>query len=158
MLDINTLAAWGEFIGGIAVVVSLIYLASQIRQNSKLLQVSATVAIATSGRLGASTIMDEPSLGRIWTMETAEFESLPEDEQMALSAFVSLQIVTFYQHYYFRKDGVVRDEVWKAQRRMNASLFRRAWTQKVWSDSRFGFSDEFGEFLDGLIREAEAAE
>ena len=33
-MDITTLAAWGEFIGGIAVVVSLIYLASQIRQNS----------------------------------------------------------------------------------------------------------------------------
>ncbi len=32
-MDITTLAAWGEFLGGIAVVVSLIYLASQIRQN-----------------------------------------------------------------------------------------------------------------------------
>ena len=40
-MDITTLAAWGEFIGGIAVVVSLIYLASQIRQNSRLLQVAA---------------------------------------------------------------------------------------------------------------------
>ena len=28
-MDITTLAAWGEFLGGIAVVVSLIYLASQ---------------------------------------------------------------------------------------------------------------------------------
>jgi hypothetical protein len=46
MLDITTLAAWGEFIGGIAVVVSLIYLASQIRQNSKLLRVSATSTTA----------------------------------------------------------------------------------------------------------------
>jgi hypothetical protein len=40
MLDINTLAAWGEFIGGIAVVVLLIYLAGQIRQNSRLLRAS----------------------------------------------------------------------------------------------------------------------
>ncbi len=47
-MDITTLAAWGEFLGGIAVVVSLIYLASQIRQNSKLLQISSSVAIATS--------------------------------------------------------------------------------------------------------------
>ena len=38
MPDITTLAAWGEFIGSIAVVVSLIYLAGQIRQNSKLLR------------------------------------------------------------------------------------------------------------------------
>jgi len=36
-MDITTLAAWREYLGGIAVVVSLIYLASQIRKNSKLL-------------------------------------------------------------------------------------------------------------------------
>jgi hypothetical protein len=34
MLDIATLPAWVKFIGGIAVVVSLIYLAGEIRQNS----------------------------------------------------------------------------------------------------------------------------
>ena len=44
MLDITTLAAWGEFIGGIAVVVSLIYLAGQIRQNSRLLRSSTASA------------------------------------------------------------------------------------------------------------------
>jgi hypothetical protein len=43
-MDITTLAAWGEFLGGIAVVVSLIYLASQIRQNSKLLRTSGGTA------------------------------------------------------------------------------------------------------------------
>ena len=156
-MDINTLAAWGEFIGGIAVVVSLVYLASQIRQNSKLLRVSATVAIATSERLNVSAMMDDPSLARAWTIETAEFESLPEIEQARLGAFVALQVSTFHQNYYFQKDGVARDEVWKAQKRINASLFRQAWTQKVWSDSRLSFSDEFGEFVDDLIRESEAA-
>ena len=34
-MDITTLAAWGEFLGGIAVVASLIYLAGQIRMNTK---------------------------------------------------------------------------------------------------------------------------
>ena len=156
-MDINTLAAWGEFIGGIAVVVSLVYLASQIRQNSKLLRVSATVAIATSERLNVSAMMDDPSLARAWTIETAEFESLPEIERARLGAFVAIQVSTFHQNYYFQKDGVIRDEVWKAQKRINASLFRQAWTQKVWSDSRLSFSDEFGEFVDDLIRESEAA-
>jgi len=37
---IAPLAAWGEFIGGIAVVVSLIYLAGQIRSNSKTVRAS----------------------------------------------------------------------------------------------------------------------
>ena len=57
MLDLTTLAAWGEFIGGIAVVVSLIYLAGQILQNSRLLRsstVSATAQIqfAQGARVG----------------------------------------------------------------------------------------------------------
>ena len=50
MLDINTLAAWGEFNGGIAVVVSLIYLASQVRQNSNLLRASAASDLPPSDR------------------------------------------------------------------------------------------------------------
>ena len=156
-MDINTLAAWGEFLGGIAVVVSLVYLASQIRQNSRLLQVSTTVAIANSERESTRAQVDEPSLALIWTMESAEFESLPEIEQVRLGTFVALQLSTFHQNYYFQKDGVIRDEVWQAQKRLNASLFGRAWTQKVWSDSRISFSDEFGDFMDGLIHEGEAA-
>jgi hypothetical protein len=36
-------------------------------------------------------------------------------------------------------------------------MLRQAWTPKIWSDSRPGFSDEFCEFLDGLMREGEAA-
>jgi hypothetical protein len=43
-MDITTLAAWGEFLGGIAVVVSLVYLASRIRQNSRLLRASTASA------------------------------------------------------------------------------------------------------------------
>ena len=156
-MDINTLAAWGEFLGGIAVVVSLVYLASQIRQNSRLLQVSTTVAIANSERESTRAQVDEPSLALIWTMESAEFESLPEIEQVRLGTFVALQLSTFHQNYYFRKDGVVRDEVWKAQSRSYGPLFRQAWMQKIWSDARLSYSDEFGDFVDGLIREGEAA-
>ena len=33
MLDITTLATWGEFLGGIAVVVSLVYFVSRSRLN-----------------------------------------------------------------------------------------------------------------------------
>ena len=40
MLDITTLAAWGEFLGGIAVIASLIYLAGQIRMNTKTVRAS----------------------------------------------------------------------------------------------------------------------
>jgi len=58
-MDITTLAAWGEFLGGIAVVVSLVYLASQIRQNSKLLRAStASATIATNADFSSLVVQD----------------------------------------------------------------------------------------------------
>ena len=60
MLDINTLAAWGEFIGGIAVVVSLIYLAGQIRQNSKIAKATTTQAL-----IGASVMSNAQQAGDV---------------------------------------------------------------------------------------------
>jgi hypothetical protein len=47
--------------------------------------------------------------------------------------------------------------VWKAQIRFFASLFRRAWLQKIWSDARVAYSDKFGDFMDNMIHEGEAA-
>ncbi len=63
MFDITTLAAWGEFIGGIAVVVSLIYLAGQVRQNSKLVRASTTAA--TNQTQAAQNALVAYSYGRL---------------------------------------------------------------------------------------------
>jgi len=65
-MDITTLAAWGEFIGGIAVVVSLVYLASQIRQNSKLLQVSATSTTAQITMSQMEMLCEDSEVCRIY--------------------------------------------------------------------------------------------
>ena len=59
-MDITTLAAWGEFLGGIAVVVSLIYLASQIRQNTRIIRASNSREYLTgSSQLGQMLVDPE---------------------------------------------------------------------------------------------------
>jgi hypothetical protein len=47
---LETLGNLGDFIGGIAVVVTLIYLASQIRQNTRALQAASRQAVAAVSR------------------------------------------------------------------------------------------------------------
>ncbi len=64
-MDITTLAAWGEFLGGIAVVVSLIYLAGQIRQNSKLLRASTASVTAQNLFSESSLMVQDPEVARI---------------------------------------------------------------------------------------------
>ncbi len=76
MLDITTLAAWGEFIGGIAVVVSLIYLAGQIRQNSRLLRASTASATTTANTAINTLIVQDSEVARIYSDGMADPDSL----------------------------------------------------------------------------------
>ena len=156
-MDITTLAAWGEFLGGIGVIVSLIYLALQIRQNSRLLQGSMTSSVADSDRTLSTEMVRDPSLRRMWLMDSVEFESLSEAEREKILAFLVLQMSVHYRNYYFAKDGAIRPAVWDAEKRVASSMFAREWVRRFWNESRFGYSDEFGTFIDGLIEEAEAA-
>jgi hypothetical protein len=65
-----------------------------------------------------------------------------------------MQSSTFRENDHFQKDGVARDEGREAQKRVPPSLFKQAWNAEYLE--RLAFSDEFGKFLDDLIREGEA--
>ena len=80
-MDITTLAAWGEFLGGIGVIASLVYLGGQIRQNSRLLRVSATAAVFDSDHAIQNTMLNDPLLSRLWSTDSAVFESLSEADR-----------------------------------------------------------------------------
>jgi hypothetical protein len=74
-MDINTLAAWSDFIGGIAVVVSLLYLAGQIRQNSRRMQIATTVSLGESDLEFSKLMIDDPELGPIFREGLADPET-----------------------------------------------------------------------------------
>jgi hypothetical protein len=112
MLDISTLAAWGEFIGGIAVVVSLVYLASQIRQNSKSLKAS-TASVAQQALLEVSSLLSQDlELARIYLGGLADRAALSEQDRMRFDPLVSVQITGLQQQFRLSRDGSLSSEVW----------------------------------------------
>ncbi len=80
-MDITTLAAWGEFIGGIAVVVSLIYLASQIRQNSRLLLTSSMSTTNQQPSTQNILRVQEPEVARIFWEGITDRDLLSTDDR-----------------------------------------------------------------------------
>ncbi len=157
MLDITTLAAWGEFIGGIAVVVSLIYLASQIRQNSKLLQVSTTVALGDSDIEFAKLMIEDPEMSRIFEDGAAARDALSDAQRRKFDAFLRMIVATFQRNFFVEQDGALKASLWEGEIRGTTFILRQPGSRRWWDEWRFTFSDEFGEFVDGLIREGEAA-
>ena len=157
-MDITTLAAWGEFLGGIAVVVSLVYLASQIRQNSKLLRASTASVIMEGVNAVSGRMVDDPEVARIYFTGCEDRNSLSESDRQRFDPMMTMIFGAWDQEYDFFRDDVMSERAWKRARRalIYATQLRgiRQWW-KDWGRSLYG--GEFQDYVDGLIREGEAA-
>jgi hypothetical protein len=157
MLDITTLAAWGEFIGGIAVVVSLIYLASQIRQNSKLLRASTASATIAAFNDTSGLMAQDSEVARIFWDGMSDRSSLPEADRRRFDPLAGMLFNQWNQEYQFFADGVLGAAVWEHRTRAMRRLLRQSGISQHWREYREDYPDEFGGFVDALIREGEAA-
>jgi hypothetical protein len=157
-MDIATLAAWGEFLGGIAVVASLVYLASQIRQNSKLLRAStASVSNETNSRMSILAVQD-PEVARIFWDGMADRNALSMADRRRFDPLISLFVGGVNQEHQFAQDGVIAPSIWEARTRGTRWQFQQPGMQQWWSEWRGIYDDDFVKFMDGLIREGEAVD
>ena len=111
-MDITTLAAWGEFLCGIAVVVSLIYLASQVRQNSRLLRASTASVAQQSLNEMPSLITQDPELARIYRAGLTDRATLSEQDQSRFDPLLSVQVTGLQHQFRLARDGSLSPEVW----------------------------------------------
>jgi hypothetical protein len=156
-MDITTLAAWGEFLGGIAVVVSLVYLASQIRQNSKLLRASTASATTATNADFSSLVVQDSEVARIFREGMADRSSLSVDDMQRFDALLGMGFTANSQEYQFFVDGVMARSVWEnrtlsLRRQLRLPGYKQWWTE--WEDL---YPEEFRNLVNGLIREGEAA-
>ena len=158
MPDITTLAAWGEFLGGIAVVVSLVYLASQIRQNSKLLRASTASVTYDAQNLTSSLVIQDPELARIFWEGMADRNALSEADRQRFDPLIGIIMNGFRQHFRLRRDGVLGAEQWKDMEQGLRWSVQQPGHQQWWREwSETTYRGEFRDFVDGLMREGEAA-
>jgi hypothetical protein len=157
-MNITTLAAWGEFIGGIAVVVSLVYLAGQIRQNSKLVRASTTAADANSATAFSLAISQDAEMARIYWDGMADRDGLSEPDRRRFDPLVGVQFANVNQQYEFIRDGTGSPRVWERQLNGLRWQLQQHGIQQWWREwGGISHEGEFRDYVDGLIREGEAA-
>ena len=69
-----------------------------------------------------------------------------------------MQMTGLNQEYQFVTDGMIGTTVWDHRTRGYRWLFQQPGARQWWSEWRQTFGGDFASFVDGLIREGEAAE
>ncbi len=88
-MTLEDLGNIGEFVGAIGVVVTLIYLAVQIRQNTKSLRSSTFQEAIRDAARSIDQLSREPGLTRTWFAGLRDFEALNQEERQLFAVYMT---------------------------------------------------------------------
>ena len=154
----NAIGAIGEFVGALAVVASLAYLAVQIRQNTRWLRSSALEAAGSRSAENARLFASDPKLSRIVRFGLSDASELDDDERYQFSLLL-MSVLRYSEISYFQhRDGLLPEPLYQGFRDnlamwTNSELFERWWTR-----SRPLFNEEFRSLIDNLTSESQPLE
>lgn len=106
-MDLAQLANLGEFIGGGAVLVTLAYLAVQVRQGNANTRAGARQALIETWQRTMFALGQDRELLRIGGEGFVDFESLPDDEKSQFVFLMSQYIGNLYNGILLREQGLL---------------------------------------------------
>jgi hypothetical protein len=156
-MTIMELGALGEFVGAIAVVVTLAYLAAQIRHNTRVMEENERLALAQTYQMRADALQtmlveaaDSEHIGPIITRLTNagypnDLASLDALNEIELGRFRQWQIAqqTHWDNMYFQyQQGFLDEEYYRDSFRARVLRLAPVWEALHVTGSRQSFSEE----------------
>ena len=149
----DAIAAISEIVGAFAVLITLIYLSIQVRDNTKTVKSDNVHRVTDSFNALNMLIASDADLADIWFKGVADFEALNETEK-ARFGFIQLAGFRIYDSLYYQIQQATGDvQLWNAELGTMRWLFAYPGMRAWWRQQRFGFSAQFKEYIDGVVSE-----
>jgi hypothetical protein len=152
----EALGAIGEIVGAVAVVVTLGYLAVQIRQNTSSVRASTFQESATRAADLTRAIAEQKELARILLTGLGGLEQLEDDADRL--RFVSLLHALFrdYEDLFFQyRAGTISSESWEPRRYSLRNILPNPGFTPFWELRRLYFTESFRQFVESERETAE---
>ena len=155
MLD--ALGNLGDFIGGIAIVITLIYLAVQVRQNTRAIRVATMQSLMLAAQNIAILAAQDRDLARVVRVGLATPDELDENEFQQFRYFLMSMLRVHEDMFVQHQAGVVDDQTWIARSSSLKTIFSMPGGRRIWKASS-AYRDDFKAWLESeLDHESPAA-
>lgn len=156
-MTLEDLGNIGEIVGAIGVVVSLAYLAFQIRQNTRFMR-SASFQEAIRDVISITDALStDRELSRIYWKGLADFESLEQDERRRFSAYLVGLFRRFEVIVYQTRQGALDASSWEGVMQTAVITVSRPGGRAWWTQAQDLFSKEFRTYVDEKLLDAPVA-
>jgi hypothetical protein len=156
-VTIQDVGSIGELIGAVATVATLLYLATQIRQNTATGRATAAIAANQSNASFNRFLAEDQTANRIFWKGLATPRELSEAEWMQFTQIASLQSNNLQQSYALYHEGSLSASSWHAQREAIRWFATQPGFQKYWDEWGAMHEPGYASFVNELIHAGESA-
>jgi hypothetical protein len=147
-VTLDDLGNLGDFVGGIAVVVSLIYLAYQIRRNTLSIQ-AATIQSATQAGTEIMELMArEPDVLRLLYAGSHDFDALSDFDRFRFGTVMGAMLYRFENLVAQTQRGHLPPDSWAGIVNRLRGTFALPGTRAWWERGKHVFTAELQEWVD----------
>ena len=147
-MTLQDLGNIGEFVGAIAVVVSLVYLAVQIRQNTRSVRASTYQDIVHMLQEIDLLLASDPELNRIWIVGRHDPTQLNDDQQRRFNTL----LLAFYRNlenaYFQGQNKLIDERIYDAWVGYSLRLSSKPGFLQWWQSHRGLLSEEFQQYVE----------
>ncbi len=150
----EALGAIGETIGALGVVGTLVYLAVQIRQNTKTVRASTYQAVLDSSRSDNELILVYPHLERVYRVGRRDPSALTDEERPLFRHLVAQLLQNHEMMFLQYRHGIIDEDLWRRRQVALRALVSQPGVCQWWTgsaDTRSAFDSEFQEFVESLL-------
>jgi len=150
-MTIEQLGNIGEFVAAIATVITLVYLAFQLRQNTRALKATAFQGVVSEMGKNVEPLMNSAEMAEIIVKSTAEPESLTPVERLRLKAlYVSTyrRLESVYVQYTL---GTMEQEHKRGFEESMIPLLQSPFGKQWWNEAKISFYEPYVRHIDEEI-------
>ena len=145
------LAAIGQLAAVLVGIPSLIYLATQIRHQTKERKQAAVHALTEQWGDLTSSIHDHREMAEVFVRGLQSFEGLDGISKVRFSAFFNRFMNVFEGMYFSHREGILIDSSWGAVDRTLEDFVANKGLQDWWKTRRRWHTTEFAQMVDEMI-------
>jgi len=146
-----------EAMGVVFVLVSILYLAVQIRQNTNAIKSGSHHAVTDSFSAVSTLIAQDTQMGRLWRLGIEGLGNLTEDEQTSFGFLCLMYMRVFETIYYQQKVGTMEAQLHQAEEQSLRWAFSLPGYREWWQSNPISFSHEYREYVASLIEQIDNA-
>jgi len=155
-MPLDQLANIAEISAAVLVIVSLMYVGAQIKQNTKATVISTSQAFVDMFSTTVSEITRGQEFTDIYWRGLSGLSNLHGSETAAFGAWTISAFRTWESFYYHWQEGVFDDRLWAGFKSQFRDLFGYPGIREMWSIRSHQFDEKFREFVEQQIISAES--